>query len=71
MDLAETAHAAEFFLADGVIVTGTATGEPADPADVRAVAGAVGIPVLVGSGVTAGNLGLYRRGRRLHRGHAR
>ena len=27
--LAETAKAAEFFLADGVIVTGTATGEPA------------------------------------------
>ena len=28
VDLAETAHAAEFFLADGVIVTGAATGEP-------------------------------------------
>ena len=26
VDIAEAAHAAEFFLADGVIVTGTATG---------------------------------------------
>jgi hypothetical protein len=40
-------------------VTGTVTGEPADPADVQAVSGAVGIPVLVGSGVTAENIGLY------------
>jgi hypothetical protein len=59
VDLAATAHAAEFFLADGVIVTGTVTGEPADPADVQAVDRAVGIPVLVGSGVTAENVGLY------------
>jgi hypothetical protein len=59
VDLAATAHAAEFFLADGVIVTGTVTGEPADPTDVQAVSGAVGIPVLVGSGVRAENVGLY------------
>ena len=30
VSLVETAQAAEFFLADGVIVTGTATGHPAD-----------------------------------------
>jgi uncharacterized protein len=59
VDLAATAHAAEFFLADGVIVTGTATGQPTDPAHVQAVARAVGIPVLVGSGVSAENVGLY------------
>jgi hypothetical protein len=59
VDLAATAVAAEFFLADGVIVTGTATGEPTEPADVRAASRAVGIPVLVGSGVTAENVGLY------------
>src|SRR5262249_56815194 len=52
VSIEETAHAAEFFLADGVIVTGTATGRPADPAEVRAVRAAVGIPVLVGSGIT-------------------
>jgi membrane complex biogenesis BtpA family protein len=59
LDLAETAKAAEFFLADGVIVTGVATGREADPAEVAAVRGAVGIPVLVGSGVTAENLARY------------
>jgi membrane complex biogenesis BtpA family protein len=56
VDLAETAHAAEFFLADGVIVSGTATGAPTDPEEVRAVSAAVSIPTLVGSGVTPENL---------------
>src|SRR6185295_3158890 len=37
VSLAETAKAAEFFLADGVIVSGIATGQPADIADVQAV----------------------------------
>jgi hypothetical protein len=59
LDLAETAKAAEFFLADGVIVTGVATGREADPAEVDAVRDAVTIPVLVGSGVTAENLARY------------
>jgi len=56
VDLAETARAAEFFQADGVIVSGIATGRPTDPDEVRAVSKAVGIPVLVGSGVTPENL---------------
>lgn len=56
VSITETAHAAEFFLADGVIVTGAATGVPASPEEVRDVAGAVGIPVLVGSGITPANL---------------
>jgi membrane complex biogenesis BtpA family protein len=59
LDIAETARAAEFALADGVIVTGAATGRPADPAEVAAVAGAVGIPTLVGSGVTAENVASF------------
>jgi membrane complex biogenesis BtpA family protein len=59
VSLVETARAAAFFLADGVIVTGAATGEPADPDEVRDVARAAGVPVLVGSGITAGNLSRY------------
>jgi uncharacterized protein len=59
IDLVETAKAAEFFLADGVIVTGIATGQPADAGEVRSVAAAVGMPVLVGSGVTSGNVREY------------
>jgi membrane complex biogenesis BtpA family protein len=59
VDVAETAHAAQFFLADGVVVTGTATGRPADPGDVAAVAEAVELPTLVGSGVTPENIAEY------------
>lgn len=57
--LGETARAADFFLADGVIVTGVATGVEASAEDVIEVAGAVGIPVLVGSGVTPANITRY------------
>jgi membrane complex biogenesis BtpA family protein len=59
VDIATAAHAAEFFLADGVIVTGVASGQPARPEDVTSVAAAVHVPVLVGSGITAENLGRY------------
>jgi uncharacterized protein len=57
--LVETAKAAEFFLADGVIVTGTTTGEPASADEVRDVVQAVRGPVLVGSGVTPANLARF------------
>src|SRR6185295_11831930 len=56
VSLAETARAAEFFLADGVIVTGTSTGLATDPSDLAEARAAVAIPVLVGSGVTPENL---------------
>jgi membrane complex biogenesis BtpA family protein len=59
VSLVETAHAAEFFLADGVIVTGTSTGRATDPREVAQVAAAVGLPVLVGSGTTPENLADY------------
>ena len=59
VSLAETARAAEFFMADGVVVTGTATGEPTSPADVRAAVAACRLPVLVGSGLTPANLADY------------
>ncbi len=57
--LTDTALAAEFALADGVVVTGFATGEPTDRAEVAAVAAALKIPTLVGSGVTPENVGRY------------
>jgi hypothetical protein len=60
VSLVETAEAAAFNLADGVVVTGVATGLEADPAEVAAVAGAVAVPVLVGSGLTPSNLERYR-----------
>jgi len=63
LDLAETARAAEFFLADGLIVTGVATGRAADPVEVETVADAVAIPVMVGSGVTPENVARYPKAR--------
>ena len=42
------------------IVSGMATGSPADPADVQAVSGVVGVPTIIGSGITAANLASYR-----------
>jgi membrane complex biogenesis BtpA family protein len=59
VSLVETAKAAEFFLADGVIVSGIATGQPADAAEVQSVARAVSVPTLVGSGVTPANCDDY------------
>ncbi|MBK7367007.1 MAG: BtpA/SgcQ family protein [Candidatus Eisenbacteria bacterium] len=61
VSLAETAKAAEFFLADGVIVTGTATGEPAKASDVDEVAAAVKLPVFVGSGLAPDNYARFAR----------
>ncbi|HNW43172.1 MAG TPA: BtpA/SgcQ family protein [Elusimicrobiales bacterium] len=59
VSIAETAKAAEFFLSDGVIVTGAHTGAEASLEEIRAVKAAVEIPVLVGSGVTLDNLDSY------------
>ena len=59
VDIVETAHAAEFFLSDGVIVTGIATGTEASLEELQAVKKAVNIPVLVGSGVTTANVPDY------------
>jgi membrane complex biogenesis BtpA family protein len=55
--LGQAAAAAEFFGADGVIVTGAWTADPTDPAHVREVRGATGLPVIVGSGVTPAQVG--------------
>lgn len=59
VDIAETAKAAEFFSVDGVIVSGVATGQPAEPGEVTAVANAVSVPTMVGSGISAENIGTF------------
>jgi membrane complex biogenesis BtpA family protein len=57
--IGETAHAAEFFGADGLVITGAATGRPTDLDDLKAVAKASRLPRAVGSGLTAANLADY------------
>ena len=60
VDIVETAKAAEFFTVDGVIVSGVATGQAADPNEVNSVSQAVSVPTIVGSGITAENIHEYQ-----------
>lgn len=59
VSLSETVHAAEFFLSDGVILTGQATGSPADEAELNDLYGKTKLPILIGSGVTLENVASY------------
>ncbi len=59
VNIIETAHAVEFFIGDGVIVTGIATGCEANMEEVGSVKNEIKIPVLVGSGVTYENVQSY------------
>ncbi len=56
---ADTAKAAEFFLSDGIIVTGNVTGEEPLIEEVRMVKKSVKIPVIIGSGIGVGNIHKY------------
>lgn len=56
VSIGEMAKAAEFFLADGVIVTGNATGEEASLNDVEAVKAVTGLPLIIGSGIDEQNI---------------
>lgn len=53
------AKAAEFFLSDGVVLTGRATGLPTDAEEIHRVKNSIDLPVLIGSGVTVDNLEDY------------
>lgn len=55
----ETAKAANYFLSDGVIVTGKSTASAANPKELEAVKKEVSIPVLIGSGISEMNLEVY------------
>ena len=55
----QQAHAVEFMHGDAVIVTGAVTGDAPKPEDVSAVKRATRLPVILGSGVTAGNVAAF------------
>ena len=59
VSLVETAKTAEYFLSDGLIITGTSTGKEANLEEIQAVKKACNIPVIVGSGITLYNLENY------------
>ncbi|XP_066257655.1 uncharacterized protein F13E9.13, mitochondrial [Euwallacea similis] len=60
ISLIETAQAAEYFLADGLILTGTSTGIPAKVNELLELKKVSKLPILIGSGVTVENLIRYR-----------
>lgn len=59
--IGDTAKEAEFFKADGLVVTGIRTGDQPLLEEVKSVKQSVKIPVLVGSGITPENLKKYTR----------
>lgn len=59
VDIVETAHAAEFFLSDGLIITGSSTGKAVDIRELDALKDSVDKPILIGSGITADNITEY------------
>lgn len=54
----ETAKAAEFFLTDGIVITGVSTGAEPDMSDLESVR-EIKVPKLIGSGITADNITRY------------
>ncbi|MDJ0646654.1 MAG: BtpA/SgcQ family protein [Flavobacteriaceae bacterium] len=59
LSLLETARAAEFFLSDGIIITGSHTGTATSIDQLKAIRNQLNIPVLVGSGITIENFKEY------------
>jgi uncharacterized protein len=59
LDILDEMKQAEFFLIDGVIVTGARTTEPPSLAELRRVKKHARVPVLIGSGMTARNIRSY------------
>lgn len=59
LDITDVLKQAEFFLIDGVIVTGARTGESPDVRELKRVKKAAHVPVLIGSGMTPQNIASY------------
>ena len=56
ISLAETVTAAEFFLSDGIVLTGRHTALPVSIEDLQAVCEIINVPLILGSGVNNENL---------------
>ncbi len=59
LDIVDVVKQSEFFLVDGVIVTGARTAEPPSVTELRRVKKAAHVPVLIGSGMTPENIAKY------------
>ena len=56
LGITDWAKAADFFMSDGLILTGNHTGEPAKPSDLTSCREVTDLPLIVGSGMNAENL---------------
>lgn len=59
VSLLDTAKAAQFFLSDGVVVTGDHSGIPASIDELTSLKSGLDFPVMVGSGLTLENVSTY------------
>ena len=59
LDIVDEVRQAEFFLADGIVITGPRTTEAPDLEEMKRVRTATSLPIVVGSGMTPGNLATY------------
>jgi len=59
VSIVETAKAAEFFLSDGIVVTGSSTGAETDIDELSSVKQCTKLPIIIGSGITAENIDKY------------
>ncbi|MEZ5404642.1 MAG: BtpA/SgcQ family protein [Verrucomicrobiia bacterium] len=59
LDITDEAKQAEFFLADGLIITGPRTGEAPDVKELKRVRKATRLPIFLGSGMTPENISTY------------
>ena len=59
LDIVDEVRQAEFFLADGIVITGPRTTEAPDPEEMKRVRAATALPIVIGSGMTPENLATY------------
>nr|CAD2162575.1 unnamed protein product [Meloidogyne enterolobii] len=61
INIAQTANAAEFFLADGIILTGNSTGQEASVLDLEDVnKECPSLPIFIGSGINENNINKFK-----------
>jgi hypothetical protein len=59
LDIVDEVRQAEFFLADGIVITGPRTAEAPDPEELKRVRAITTLPVVIGSGMTPENISTY------------
>lgn len=59
INIAEAARTAEFFLSDGIIITGKFTASPPTLQELKDARNATKLPILIGSGINANNIAAF------------